>query len=465
MLGVAGNGGETAAAAAQVSPQQLLLSHSKFNVAQAYGRGPVSLVYSHRKRAGIVIALLLILTSGIVLTTLCLFRGQCSASDLDNRAVYSRDASNGIVPSCLALLFVAAPLSLIALHLGWPALAAAALSAEGLASILLLAACIGSFAVAGRADAIAANMWPMLAPSLRSAGYNGDVSQLATQISADAVAVALSALAGLVCTSALTILHASTVTRFRSLRRAARAALLAGGPGGPAVAAAAAAAGVALPLQSLQARAGLGLARVGPPWCRPLPQASDEDTQYAQLLTRHRWAFCCGQRPTAAVSVPDCCGICSIAAVEVDWGRLLCFCCCPARPPPQPMPYPTGFAPATGMSIAAAAAGMAQLPAAQPPMPTALPPAAAAVSIAPENPPVAAAAEAAAPAPAADAADAAGAAMPGQQPPVAESPTAAGAGAPHLVEGIQSAESAAPSAITAAAAAAASGVPESKEPA
>lgn len=447
---------------AHVSPQQLLLSHSKFNAAQAYGRGPGSLVYSQRKRLGIVVALLLVLTSCIVLTTLCLFRGQCSASDLDNRAIYSRSASNGVVPSCLALLFIAVPLSLVALHLGWPVLALSAFSAEGLASILLLATCIGSFAVAGRSDSIATALWPTLAPSLRSAGYHDDVSQLSAQIGADAIAVALSALAALVCTALLTLLHGSAVSRFRALRRASRAALLAGGPGGAAAAAAAAAsAGVSLPLplQSLQARiAGGGGSRIGPAWCRPLPAASEEDTQYSQLLTRRQWAFCCGQRPTAAVSVPDCCGICSIAAVEVDSWRLLC-CCCPARPPPQPMPYPSGFAPATGLSIAAAAAGIAQLPLAQPAVPAVLPPAPVAAAI-----PVAS--EAAPPAPTQPVADSAAAPPGAAELPV---PDVAPPQTPTRLQDAQAGEPAADGAGAVVAAAAPadsiSGNVESKEPA
>jgi len=113
-----------------ITPLVLHMAYSKFSLAQAYGRGPTTLVYAHSKRATITLAGLLGLTAAIVATTLCLYRGFCSADALSGRATYSASASNAVVPVCLVLLLIVAPLSSLAAHLGRPAVNAAAAVVE-----------------------------------------------------------------------------------------------------------------------------------------------------------------------------------------------------------------------------------------------------------------------------------------------------------------------------------------------
>jgi len=57
---------------------------------------------------------------------MCLYRGFCSADDLNSRATYSRSASNAVVPACLVLLLIVSPSSFAAAHLQRPALMLAA---------------------------------------------------------------------------------------------------------------------------------------------------------------------------------------------------------------------------------------------------------------------------------------------------------------------------------------------------
>jgi hypothetical protein len=113
-----------------ITPLVLHMAYSKFSLAQAYGRGPTTLVYAHSKRATVMLAGLLGLTAAIVATTLCLYRGFCSADDLNGRATYSASASNAVVPVCLVLLLIVAPLSSLAAHLGRPGVNAAAAVVE-----------------------------------------------------------------------------------------------------------------------------------------------------------------------------------------------------------------------------------------------------------------------------------------------------------------------------------------------
>jgi hypothetical protein len=114
-------------------------------------------------------------------------------------------------------------------------------------------------------------------------------------------------------------------------------------------------------------------------WWRVVPLAAEDDTAYVQLLTRHRWVACCQSRPSAAFRVPDCCGLCSIPAIENPW-RLL-YCCCVRRPPthsmllpmsPPPLPVqlppqqPAQLLSAQGQSQAMASGLAGTTPAAQP---------------------------------------------------------------------------------------------------
>jgi len=211
--------------------------------------------------------------------------------------------------------------------------------------VLLLAACIGTFAVMAEAAARAATLWPQLPGSLRSDYYNSSIAALESEIRADTLAVALSALAGAALALPLALLH------FITLRRQLRAWSQALSAAGARLVASAGATAPALhPQQGGVAAAAVGgvpqpSAPLIPPiafvpfgWWRVVPLAAEDDTAYAQLLTRHRWVACCQSRPSATFRVPDCCGLCSIPAIENPW-RLV-FCCCVRRPPTHSMLLP-----------------------------------------------------------------------------------------------------------------------------
>jgi hypothetical protein len=212
--------------------------------------------------------------------------------------------------------------------------------------VLLLAACIGTFVVMGEAADRAAALWPQLPGSLRSDYYNSSAAALESEIRADALAIALSALAGAALSLPLTLLHAFT------LRRQLRAWSQALSAAGARLVASAAATTPALHPQQHSAVAAAATGGVPQPsaplippiafvpygWWRVVPLAAEDDTAYVQLLTRHRWVACCQRRPSATFRVPDCCGLCSIPAIENPW-RLV-FRCCVRRPPTHAMLLP-----------------------------------------------------------------------------------------------------------------------------
>jgi hypothetical protein len=120
------------------SPFLVSLAYSKFEATNTYARGPTSLVYSHRKRWVITLAGLLVLLGAIVLSTVCLYNEFCIASTVGTRTTYSQGASTAVIPVCLILMFILAPLSCLAAHLQRPGLTAIATGCQVSLACLIL---------------------------------------------------------------------------------------------------------------------------------------------------------------------------------------------------------------------------------------------------------------------------------------------------------------------------------------